>query len=155
MDQTLHYGYLETQIGLVEVCALEEGLISVSFVNARSQQTSSLPLIQQAIEQLQEYFEGRRTIFQLKLHLEGTNFQKAVWRELAKIPYGTTQNYGEIAHRIGNPKASRAVGGANNKNKCAIIIPCHRVIGKKGAMVGYAGEIWRKESLLKLEGSIS
>lgn len=147
------YGYLETSIGFVEICADEECIISISFVQGIEHQTSLSPMIQDAIGQLKEYFEGERTVFELKLKLTGTDFQKSVWIELAKIPYGTTLNYGEIAHRIGNPKAFRAVGGANNKNKLAIVIPCHRVVGKTGAMVGYAGEIWRKESLLKLEGA--
>ncbi len=148
----LYYGYVETTLGLIEVSSDEKGLRSVEFKEKAEQENSSFPRILEAIEQLKAYFAGQRTSFDLELHLIGTDFQKAVWQELTKIPYGTTQNYGEIARKIGNPKASRAVGGANNKNKLAIIIPCHRVIGKKGAMVGYAGEIWRKESLLKLEG---
>lgn len=147
----LYYGYLASPIGLIEVCADEEGLHGVSFVEKMEQKDSNLPFIKEATQQLQEYFEGLRTVFNLKCHFSGTEFQKKVWHQLTLISYGETVNYGEVALRIGNPKASRAVGGANNKNKLAIVVPCHRVIGKKGELVGYAGELWRKESLLKLE----
>ncbi|MBT4287695.1 MAG: methylated-DNA--[protein]-cysteine S-methyltransferase [Deltaproteobacteria bacterium] len=103
--------------------------------------------------QLDEYFSGKRTKFSLELNPMGTVFQKAVWMELQKIPYGSTINYGELARRIGNPKASRAVGAANGKNPIGIIIPCHRVIGKDGSLTGFGGGLSVKELLLKLENS--
>ena len=103
--------------------------------------------------QLDEYFSGKRTKFSLELNPVGTEFQKTVWQELQKIPYGSTINYGELAKRIGNPKASRAVGAANGKNPIGIIIPCHRVIGKDGSLTGFGGGLSVKELLLKLENS--
>lgn len=109
------------------------------------------PVILQAKEQLEEYFSGKRKEFALPLLTEGTEFQVRVWDALRTIPYGETRSYKEIAEMIGNPKASRAVGLANNRNRISIIIPCHRVIGASGKMVGYGGGINIKELLLKLE----
>ncbi len=109
------------------------------------------PLLLQAEKQLSEYFARKRTSFDLPLFVEGTPFQKKVWAELQKIPYGETISYGELARRCGNDKACRAVGMANNKNKIAIIIPCHRVIGSNGKLVGYAGGLDIKSRLLDLE----
>ena len=109
-------------------------------------------VIQKACKQLDEYFEGKRKKFDLKLKFEGTNFQKIVWMELAKIPYAKTISYSELAHKIKNPKAVRAVGSANGKNPFSIIIPCHRVIAKDGSLGGYAGGLKKKTALLKIEG---
>lgn len=102
-------------------------------------------------KQLEEYFNGRRYEFDVPLFLDGTEFQKSVWRELCKIPYGKTLCYEDIAIKIGNPKAARAVGLANNKNNIAIFIPCHRVIGKNGSLTGFAGGLDTKEFLLEHE----
>lgn len=101
--------------------------------------------------QLEEYFAGERRAFDLPLAPKGTAFQQKVWRALTEIPYGETRTYGEIAAAIGNPKAARAVGMANNKNPIGILIPCHRVIGADGKLVGYAGGMEKKAFLLKLE----
>lgn len=109
------------------------------------------PLLLRAREQLEEYFAGSRRSFDLPLSPKGTEFQLSVWRALLDIPYGETRTYGQIAHAIGSPKAARAVGMANNKNPIAIIIPCHRVIGADGRLVGYAGGLGKKELLLALE----
>ncbi len=108
-------------------------------------------LIKETKSQLDEYFNGKRYNFNIPLNLEGTDFQKSVWKALEEIPYGETKSYSEIAEYIGNPKACRAVGLANNKNPISIIIPCHRVIGKNGKLVGYGGGLDIKEKLLKLE----
>ena len=108
-------------------------------------------LLKSAAMQLKEYFEGQRTQFDLPLEPAGTDFQKAVWQALVGIPYGETRTYKEIAAKIACPKGCRAVGMANNKNPIAIIIPCHRVIGSNGKLVGYAGGLDIKEKLLKLE----
>lgn len=116
------------------------------------QQETSLLL--EAKRQLEEYFAGLRAAFSLPLAPEGTEFQKLVWRELENIPYGETRTYGQIAEKIGNPKACRAVGGANHNNPIAIMIPCHRVIGADGSLAGYAGGVDIKETLLRLEGAI-
>ena len=109
------------------------------------------PLLAEAMRQLAEYFAGDRREFELPLAPEGTPFMRRVWAELVKVPYGATATYGEIAERIGNPGGSRAVGLANNRNPIAIIIPCHRIIGSSGKLVGYAGGVELKERLLALE----
>jgi len=110
------------------------------------------PLLKKAAEQLKDYLAGNRQIFDLPLDPKGTEFQKAVWRTLPDIPFGEICSYKQIAQAIDNPKACRAVGMANNKNPILIVIPCHRVIGSDGSLVGYDGGIALKEKLLKLEG---
>lgn len=111
-------------------------------------------LIRETKKQLDEYFKGNRESFNIPMNLEGTDFQKSVWKALQDIPYGETKSYSEIAEYINNPKACRAVGLANNKNPISIIIPCHRVIGKSGKLVGYGGGLHIKEKLLELEKSL-
>lgn len=112
------------------------------------------PVLRETAAQLNAYFQGKLRRFDLPLHLEGTPFRMRVWAELARIPYGTTISYGELARRIGSPKAVRAVGGANHHNPISIIIPCHRVIGADGSLVGYGGGLEIKRFLLKLEGCL-
>ncbi len=109
------------------------------------------PEMSKCIAQLNQYFNGTRKEFNINLNLKGTAFQTSVWNAILEIPYGKTSSYGDVAKAINNPKAVRAVGGANNKNPVSIIVPCHRVIGSNGSMTGYGGEIWRKEFLLNLE----
>lgn len=109
------------------------------------------PLIKEAAEQLTQYLEGKRREFTIRLHPEGTMFQKQVWEALRRIPYGETRTYQQIAREIGNEKASRAVGMANHRNPIMCIIPCHRVIGADGSLVGYAAGLKIKEQLLTLE----
>ena len=109
------------------------------------------PLILQCKKQLEEYFAGERKAFDLPLAPKGTAFQQKVWKALTEIPYGETRTYGEIAAAVGNPKGARAVGMANNKNPIGIIIPCHRVVGANGKLVGYAGGMEKKAFLLELE----
>ncbi len=103
------------------------------------------------MKQLREYFAGKRADFDLPLAPEGTEFQRSVWRNLQDIPYGETISYGELAKRVGNPKASRAVGAANGQNPIPIVIPCHRVIGANGKLTGFGGGLPTKEALLALE----
>ena len=117
----------------------------------RGYQYGNTPFLKEVAHQLEEYFNGQRKQFQLPLAPQGTDFQQKVWRELQAIPYGETRSYKEIAHRIGNPKACRAVGQANNRNPISIIIPCHRVIGHSGELVGYGGGLEIKQFLLELE----
>jgi methylated-DNA-[protein]-cysteine S-methyltransferase len=105
--------------------------------------------------QLGEYFAGKRSTFNLPLDPQGSAFDLEVWQALANIPYGQTTTYGELAAQVGRPKGAQAVGGANGRNPLAIIIPCHRVIGKRGALTGYAGGLDRKRALLTLEGSFN
>ena len=105
-----------------------------------------------AVRQLQEYFAGTRRKFELPLRMQGTDFQQRVWRELTAIPYGETWSYGQLAKRLGNPNASRAVGLANGRNPIAVIVPCHRVIGADGSLTGFGGGLPRKQWLLTHEG---
>jgi methylated-DNA-[protein]-cysteine S-methyltransferase len=106
---------------------------------------------EEARQQLEEYFDGQRTEFDVPLNAKGTVFQHEVWAALQTIPYGEVRSYGEIAEQIGRPKASRAVGLANARNPIAVIVPCHRVIGASGVLIGYAGGLERKRLLLDLE----
>lgn len=108
-------------------------------------------LIKEAARQLNEYFNGERKVFDLPLDLTGTSFQTKVWQELLKIPYGETKSYKDVAIAINNPKACRAVGMANNKNRIMIVVPCHRIIGSNKKLVGYVGGLKLKEQLLNLE----
>ena len=112
----------------------------------------STPLLRCAVQQLNAYFAGQLTQFDLPLSPEGTAFQRAVWAQLCQIPYGQTCTYGEIAARMGRPRAARAVGMANHRNPLPILIPCHRVIGASGELTGYAGGLEKKQTLLALEG---
>lgn len=109
------------------------------------------PILKLAKQQLEEYFTGQRTSFEVPLDFAGTPFQKSVWQALLNIPYGETRTYRDIALEIGNPKAVRAVGAANGRNPISIIAPCHRVIGTNGTLVGFAGGLERKEILLNIE----
>jgi methylated-DNA-[protein]-cysteine S-methyltransferase len=148
-----HYtAYYSSEIGTIEIVGTGQGILSVGFVE---EPDSAIPDFHQCLEpcihQLDEYFHGKLQIFTLPLLLLGTSFQKKVWNALIDIPYGTTQSYAEIAGKIDNQNAFRAVGNANNKNNIAIIIPCHRVIGSDGSLTGYADGIWRKEWLLEHE----
>lgn len=148
--------FFESPIGFFEIRATENGIKSILFIEP-SEKTEHKPfsLVQKCIDQFKEYFAGQRRDFDVPLAPEGTLFQKKVWDELSKIPYGTTTTYLEIARQIGNPKAVRAIGGANGKNPINIIVPCHRVIGANGKLVGYGGGLWRKEWLLNHERQFS
>jgi len=147
--------YYVSPIGPLEVAGTSEGIVSVGFVKRRLSNDRNLPqCIREGIRQLDEYFKGIRKSFSLKLLLQGTPFQKIVWQGLKRIPYAKTVSYGDVARAIGHPRAYRAVGGANNKNPMAIVIPCHRVIGSDGKLVGYGSGLWRKEWLLKHEKSM-
>jgi len=106
------------------------------------------------VQQVAEYFRGKREEFELELKPTGTPFQQRVWKQLRRIPYGKTTNYGEIAKRLRRPTASRAVGAANGQNPIWIVIPCHRVIGKNGTLTGYGGGLPNKQALLELEGAV-
>jgi len=144
--------YYLSPIGPLEISGTSEGIVSVTFVKTRLPNDRNLPeCVKEGIRQLEEYFKGARKNFSLKLLLQGTPFQKLVWQRLKKIPYGNLASYGDVARAIGKPNAYRAVGNANNKNPIAIVIPCHRVIGSDGTLVGYGSGLWRKEWLLNHE----
>ncbi len=127
----------------------DEAIIEVGFGSQNA--TDSSPLLAEAIRQMEAYYRHELTEFDLPLRALGTEFQMKVWKALQTIPYGETYSYQDIARIVGNIKAVRAVGGANNKNPISIIIPCHRVIGKNGKMVGYGGGLDKKEWLLAFE----
>lgn len=151
------YRYVDSPIGRLLLIGVGEILEELHFPNSstRKERDDSSQLndngLTVAYEQLSEYFQGTRTQFSIKLQPKGTDFQKKVWQQLSKIPYGETTHYGEIAKRIGNPKGSRAVGLANGKNPIPIIVPCHRVIGKDGSLTGFGGGLEIKKQLLALE----
>lgn len=151
MFENTYIAYMQSPIGFIEIQANKREIIRIEFVEEKSLSPNVNPIIQEAIKQLEEYFFGERKVFDLPLKIFGSPFQEAVWKELIKIPYGTTLSYGNVAKNIGNYKASRAVGNANNKNKISIVIPCHRVIGASGKLVGYGGGVWRKKWLLEHE----
>ncbi len=149
--EKIFVGYCHSPIGSIKIVANEKYLLSLEFVEKAEGKGSTQKVVAEARKQLKEYFEGKRKEFDLPLKLEGTEFQKKVWRALEKIPYGVVVTYSDVAQMIGRPKAVRAVGLANNKNKLPIVIPCHRVIGKNGKLVGYASGLWRKEWLIEHE----
>lgn len=148
--------YYKSEIGIIEIAGTEDGILSVNFVEEKSMGRSEIPShLKECVEQLDEYFRGKRKEFSVKIEVQGTDFQKKVWTELMKIPFGQTASYKDVADAIGNAKAVRAVGNANGKNKIGIIIPCHRVIGNDGKLVGYGSGIWRKEWLLNHEKNVT
>lgn len=147
----MYRGYYKSELGWIEVTANEEAITSVFFVEERKEENAN-EIVQQCLLQLDEYFNKKRTTFSLPLQALGTQFQKTVWDALCTVSYGTSASYLDIATKIGNEKAVRAIGGANSRNPISIIVPCHRIIGKNGKLVGYEGGLWRKEWLLKHEG---
>lgn len=147
---TLYYDSLDTPLGLMEIAACESTVKSIHFVQAtQSKNGNSVTSLVKL--QLQEYFEGKRTQFDLPLGAQGTEFQKRVWSELVNIGFGETCTYGDIAKQINNPKGMRAVGLANGKNPLTIVVPCHRVIGANGKLTGYASGTDKKAWLLNHE----
>ena len=147
-----YQGYYKSEIGNIKIVGGKNEILSIEFIENESTPSTEIPsYLKECIEQLDDYFRGDRKVFSAKLKLQGTDFQTKVWNQLIKIPYGKTASYKDIASKIGNPNANRAVGNANRQNKLAIIVPCHRVIGSNGSLTGYAGGIWRKEWLLKHE----
>lgn len=145
----------ETIIGKITITECDLQITSIDFGESDAKQSNikETVLIKEARKELDEYFKGARKTFKLPLALKGTPFQKKVWQALMTIPYGETMTYKQVAEAIGNPKACRAVGMANNRNPIPIIIPCHRVIGSNGKLVGYAGGLHIKEKLLEMEQS--
>ncbi len=153
----MYYKIMETPLGTLTIISDDTHLKSIHFGVKKGDfiEVSEHPILDLTIEQLTKYFDGKLKTFDLPLSPEGTPFQKVVWNALEKIPYGETLSYGDVAVMIGNPKSVRAVGQANNKNPIPIIIPCHRVLGKDGSLVGYAGGLETKKFLLYLEGSLN
>jgi methylated-DNA-[protein]-cysteine S-methyltransferase len=146
--------YYYSPVGELIVESEEDKIITVNFLKDSKQEENPTAIIEQCITELDEYFYKGRKFFTVELDPPGTDFQKKVWNELLTIPYGKTISYEALAIRIGNIKSIRAVGLANGQNPVAIIIPCHRVIGKGGELVGYGGGLDNKEWLLHHEGAI-
>jgi O-6-methylguanine DNA methyltransferase len=160
---------IRSPIKPLRIAAVDEGICMLQFVDDtsdlsdltamserldRSISKADHPLLDELTSQLTEYFAGTRTGFDLPVALAGTEFQCAVWKQLARIPYGETASYEDIARRTGHPDAQRAVGSANGRNSVAIVIPCHRVVRKDGGLGGFGGGLWRKKFLLALEGDV-
>jgi len=156
MDK-VYRAYYSSPIGEIEITATDKELCGVDFIKGKEKRpaTARSSALEEGVKQIDEYFKGKRRIFELRLRLPGTDFQNRVWRALLDVGFGATASYGEIAAAIGHPKAVRAVGGANGKNPIGIIIPCHRIIGSSGALVGYGGGLCRKKWLLDHEKKIS
>lgn len=143
---------INSPLGFVLIEGNESGISKISVTSDETALSESIPeLFIEVVMQLNEYFEGSRTHFHFKMNLNGTDFQKKVWNELLKIPYGKTASYQEVTNNLGDPKAIRAVANANGKNPLWIVVPCHRVIGSNGSLTGYAGGLWRKKWLLEHE----
>lgn len=150
----MYFKTYDTVIGKIIIEESEEKISRIEIVNGTEKfdgKEEETELINKTYKELDEYFRCKRKTFDIPLKIEGTEFQKKVWNALLEIPYGETRSYLDIAKRVGNPKASRAVGMANHNNKIIIIIPCHRVIGSNKKLIGYAGGLDVKERLLKLE----
>ena len=154
----MNYAYLETPIGTLLIAGDAAVVCRIAFPQrgraAKPEpewQESQRGPVGEVVRQLREYFAGQRAEFDLPLAPEGTVFQRSVWRQLQEIPYGETISYGELARRVGNPKASRAVGSANGANPLPIVIPCHRVIAGDGSLGGFGGGLPTKQTLLELE----
>lgn len=146
------FTYYKTPIGTAKIVGDENGIISITVLDKTVEITTKTPeCLKDCVTQLNEYFTGTRTNFNLKLNPRGTSFQKSVWNELLNVPFGKTRSYLEQSKQLGDIKAIRAVASANGKNPIWIVIPCHRIIGSNGSLTGYAGGIWRKKWLLEHE----
>lgn len=144
--------YYKTPIGTAKICGNDQGIHSVSVMDNENEISSVIPdSLKDCVDQLDEYFQNKRTNFNLKLRPQGTEFQKIVWKELEQIPFAKTTSYLAQSKKMGKVKAIRAIAAANGKNPIWIIIPCHRVIGTDGSLTGYAGGVWRKKWLLEHE----
>lgn len=147
-----HIAHFQSEIGLIKIMGTEDGISFVGFIDEEPMKYPEIhPSLQDCVDQITEYFKGDRHEFNIKLQLKGTQFQKQVWNQLIKIPFGETASYKDIAASIGNEKSVRAVGNANGKNNIVIIIPCHRIIGSDGTLVGYGSGLDRKQWLLDHE----
>lgn len=166
MNGTIYVDELDSPVGKLRLIADETGLRNILFEHERHPKMmpanavrlshpQQSTVITTTRSQLDEYFAGNRKTFNLPLHPIGTVFQQTVWRELSNIPYGITISYGELARRIDNPAAVRAVGAANGRNPLPIVVPCHRVIGSNGSLTGFGGGLPIKQFLLLLEGCLT
>lgn len=142
---------IKTPLGIAKIVGNENGVSEISVLDEGEVSTEIPMVLQEAVSQLVDYFDGKRTDFDFKLNPKGTEFQQKVWKALLEIPYGKTRTYLEQSKILGDVKAIRAVASANGKNPLWIVVPCHRVIGTDGSLTGYAGGLWRKKWLLEHE----
>ena len=149
--ETIHY---QSPIGCLKIVADEQAIVGLQLIDEspKNEKQVESEILQMTCKQLDEYFQGKRQVFDLPLSAQGTAFQQKVWEELQRIPYGKTISYAQLAQAVNHPKACRAAGSANGKNPIAIIIPCHRVINAGGGLGGYAYGLKVKKQLLELEG---
>ncbi len=146
--------FINSPLGITKISGDENGITIISILQEGEITTKIPKELKEAVSQLQEYFEGKRTDFTFKLNPQGTEFQQKVWKGLLEIPFGKTMSYLELSKKLGDIKAIRAVASANGKNPVWIVIPCHRVIGTDGSLTGYAGGLWRKKWLLDHENPL-
>lgn len=155
MDNKQSEYVIETPLGMAAACYVEEALVSLRFLDeTQSAIMTSAGPHEELIEQVNAYFSGESTSFNIPLALEGTAFQKRIWNLLLEIPYGESMSYRSLSQKYGEENAIRAIAAANGANPIMILIPCHRVIGSDGSLTGYAGGLWRKEALLDLERGV-
>ena len=157
--QDIHSTYYASPIGNLRISCNDTCITEVHFLN-KDEPTAAIqeahpPVLQQCLEELIEYFQGKRKKFEVPVYQDGTSFQQRVWNELLNIPFGRTISYLTLAKRLGDPKVIRAAASTNGKNNIAIIVPCHRVIGSNNDLVGYGGGLWRKKWLLDMETKIT
>lgn len=143
--------YIKTPLGIARIVGDENGISEISALDEGIVSEKIPSVLQEAVTQLQDYFQGKRTDFNFKLNPKGTDFQQRVWQELLNIPYGKSISYMDLSKKMGDVKAIRAAASANGKNPIWIVVPCHRVIGTDGSLTGYAGGLWRKKWLLEHE----
>lgn len=148
-DQNI--AYFKTPLGIAKIIGDENGISVISIADEGTVSETIPEVLQEAVSQLNDYFEGKRTDFNFKLNPSGTEFQQKVWKALVEIPFGKTCSYMDLSKKLGDVKAIRAVASANGKNPLWIAVPCHRVIGTDGSLTGYAGGLWRKKWLLEHE----
>lgn len=143
--------FIKTPLGTAKITGDDNGIASISILEEGTVTKKIPAVLKEATNQLQDYFDGKRTHFDFKLNPQGTDFQQKVWSALLEIPFGKTVSYMDITKKLGDVKAIRAVASANGKNPLWIVVPCHRVIGTDGSLTGYAGGLWRKKWLLEHE----
>jgi methylated-DNA-[protein]-cysteine S-methyltransferase len=159
----IRYARIQTPLGPMLAVASQEALVALDFLDAKYasridaawKEDREAPVLRDCARQLAEYFDGERGRFDLPLSPEGSEFQRRIWREIARVPYGKTLTYSELARRAGAPGSARAAGAATGRNPIAIVVPCHRIVGAGGSLTGYAGGLARKARLLELEGSLA
>lgn len=148
----MEQAHIKTPLGITLIEGDENGIAKIWVLDEEVSVTKKIPVVlKDAVQQLTEYFEGKRNTFDFLLNPQGTDFQKKVWKALLEIPFGKTTSYQELSIKLGDVKAIRAVASANGKNPLWVVVPCHRVIGSDGSLTGYAGGLWRKKWLLEHE----